>query len=58
MCIRDSLADRTISASGRQFEVWGMEMRRVRDGKFVELWSSDVMEQLLPQLEGDEASAT
>ena len=35
-----------------------MEMRRVRDGKFVELWSSDVMEQLLPQLEGDKASAT
>ncbi|WP_343391321.1 ester cyclase [Candidatus Amarobacter glycogenicus] len=52
------LADRAISASGRQFEVWGMEMRRVRDGKFVELWSNDTLSQLLPQLEGDKASAT
>lgn len=46
------LADRTIPPAGRSFEVWGMEMRRIRDGKFVELWSSDVMVQLLPQIEG------
>lgn len=46
------LADRRIPATGRRFEVWGMEMRRVRDGKFVELWTSDTLSQLLPQLEG------
>lgn len=45
------LTDRTVSPTGRRFEVWGMEMRRIRDGKFVELWSSDVMGQLLPQIE-------
>jgi len=44
--------DRVISASGRPFEVWGMEVRRIKDGRIVELWSSDVMSQLLPQLAG------
>ena len=46
-----TLRDRVVPATGKRFEVWGMEMRRLEGGKFVELWSSDVMGQLLPQLE-------
>jgi predicted ester cyclase len=45
-----ALPGKVIAATGRKVEVWGLELRRVKDGRFVELWSSDIS-QLVEQLE-------
>ena|SRR3990172_12567767 len=39
-----------IPATGRTVELSGLEFRRVRDGRFVELWASDFFPELLQQL--------
>lgn len=48
------LGVRMVRATGRSFEVQGIQVRRVRDGQFVELWNSDTLGQLLRQLERDD----
>ena len=45
------LADRIVRATGRRFDLWGIELRRCRDGRFVELWSSETLPQFLAQME-------
>lgn len=47
-----TLGGRVIPATGRRVEVAGMETRRVREGKFVELWSYESSPGFLAQLEG------
>lgn len=42
-----------LAATGRPFEVRGFQVRRVRDDRFIELWNSDTLGQLLLQLRGE-----
>ena len=44
------LPRRTIPATGRTVKVSGLEFRRVHNGRFVELWTSDFLPEVLRQI--------